>query len=96
MESPDADKPVAKLELDTRSEGPLECEQCGEEIEHVLLMEDGGVVCPECRTPVPAFAEFKKVIMSVEPVKLKGRGHVHSDRCRERGCRFDFPEVDEE
>ncbi len=93
---PDADKPVAKLELDTRSQGPLLCDDCGEELEHVLLMEDGGVACPECRSLIPAFEQFSKVIMSAAPVKLKGAAHTCGDRCRERGCKYDFPKEEDE
>ena len=56
-ESGDADKPVARLQIDTRAYGPLVCEHCEEhdpdyaEAETALLMEDGGVVCEECHTP---------------------------------------------
>jgi hypothetical protein len=98
----DADKPVARLQIDTRAYGPLICKHCEQydednaEQETALLMEDGGVVCPECRTPFEAFEQFSGIITSVQPVKLKGRGHVCGDRCRERGCRFDFPQEEEE
>lgn len=99
----DADKPVARLQIDTNAYGPLICEDCekrGDEYEgereEALLMEDGGIVCPECRTPFPAFDQFSSLITSVQPVRLKGRGHVCGDRCRERGCKYDMPEVDED
>lgn len=105
VNEPDADKPVALLRLDVRGMGPLVCEHCeefepedsaGGELEEVFLMEDGGVVCPQCRTPLPNFEEFSRVITSVSPVKLKGAGHVCGDRCRERGCRYGFPEAERE
>lgn len=94
----DADKPIAKLEIDDRQHGPLVCEygNCAAELDHVLLMEDGGVCCPECRSHVPAFAQFSKAVLSVQPVKLKGRGHVCGDGCRRHGCKFDHPEIAEE
>lgn len=85
MSDPDADKPVARLEIDTRAHGPLVCEYCESiddpdaELEHVLLMEDGSVVCPKCHTDIPAFQEFKKAIMSVEPVKVRGGGRKGYD-----------------
>lgn len=91
----DADKPIARLALDTRSMGPIPCEQCDEENEDALLMEDGAVVCPECRTPYPAFEQFSSLITSVSPAKLKGAGHVCGDHCRARGCKYGFPEEDE-
>jgi hypothetical protein len=71
MADPDADKPVAKLQLDTRSDGPWECEECHEEMTHVFLMEDGGVCCPHCKGYVTAFQEMSDVIVSAKPVKLK-------------------------
>lgn len=98
-----ADKPVARLQIDTNAYGPLICERCekiGDEYEgereEVLLMEDGGIVCPECRSPFPAFDQFSSLITSVSPVKIKGAGHVCGDRCRERGCKYAFPEEDED
>jgi hypothetical protein len=73
----DADKPVARLQIDTRAYGPLVCEHCEEhdpdyaEAETALLMEDGGVVCEECHTPFKAFEQFSGVVTSVEPVKVR-------------------------
>ena len=67
----DADKPVARLQLDTRSMGPIPCDECEAENEEALLMEDGAVVCPECKTALPAFEQFSTVITSASPVKLK-------------------------
>jgi hypothetical protein len=73
----DADKPVARLQIDTRAYGPLECEHCEEHdpdyegAETALLMEDGGIVCEECRTPFKAFEQFSGVVSSVQPVKAK-------------------------
>jgi hypothetical protein len=94
----DADKPVARFQIDTRAYGPLICAHCDKhdeehaESETALLMEDGGVVCPHCRTPFEAFEQFSNIITSVEPVKIKGAGHVCGDRCRRRGCKYDFPQ----
>jgi hypothetical protein len=79
MDSPDADRPVAKLHLDTRSMGPLICEDCEKyreedaELEDVLLMEDGSVCCPNCKSTLPPFEQFSSIITSVEPVRLKRR-----------------------
>jgi uncharacterized protein YbaR (Trm112 family) len=103
--NPDADKPVARLELDTRAMGPMVCEECEKtypddpeefELENVLLMEDGGVCCPNCKSHLPAFEQFSNVITSAAPVKLKGATHVCTDRCRERGCPYRHPEIDED
>lgn len=99
---PDADKPVARLEIDTRAYGPLICEHCDEhdeehaENETALLMEDGGVVCPHCRTPFKAFEQFSGIVTSVRPVKLKGAGHVCGDRCREKGCPYGLPQEEDD
>lgn len=99
---PDADKPIAKLHIDTRAYGPLICEHCDEhdeehaEAETALLMEDGGVVCKRCRTPYKAFEQFSGIVTAVAPVKLKGARHTCGDRCREQGCEYDLPEVDED
>ena len=76
----DADKPIARLRIDTRAYGPLICENCEEineddaEQENALLMEDGGVVCEKCHTPFEAFDQFSGIITSVEPVKVRGGG----------------------
>jgi hypothetical protein len=86
METPDADKPVAKLSIDTRSTGPIICEDCDAENEDVLLMEDGGICCPECRSRLKAFEHISGIIVAAAPVKLKRQRHVCGDRCRERGC----------
>jgi hypothetical protein len=73
----DADKPVAKLQIDTRAYGPLICEHCDEhdedyaEAETALLMEDGGVVCEQCHTPFKAFEQFSGIVTSVEPVRAR-------------------------
>lgn len=76
--SADADKPVARLQIDTRAYGPLICEHCSDseaedegEKEVALLMEDGGVVCEECHTPFKAFEQFSAIITSVEQVKAR-------------------------
>lgn len=95
-DDPDPDRPVARLYLDTRGQGPAFCASCEAENEEALLMEDGGVACPECKSILPGFDEFSKVITSVQPVKLRGAGHTHTDRCRERGCRYSYPEIEEE
>lgn len=76
----DADKPVARLQIDTRAYGPLICEHCDEhdeehaEAETALLMEDGGVVCEHCHTPFKAFEQFSGIVTAVEPVKARGGG----------------------
>ncbi len=78
----DADKPVARLAIDTRAYGPLICEHCeevepegsefeGGEFEEALLMEDGSVVCPRCHTTFEAFQQFSGVVTSVQPVKTR-------------------------
>ena len=79
----DADKPVARLQIDTRAYGPLICKHCEQydednaEQETALLMEDGGVVCPECRTPFEAFEQFSGVVSSVQPVKSRRSTGAH-------------------
>ena len=78
-DDPDADKPVAKLHIDTRAFGPLACEECAGdedegEREEVLLMEDGSIVCPKCHTTFPAFDQFSSLITAVEPVRVRGGG----------------------
>jgi len=91
---PDADTPVAKLKIDTRAYGPLICPHCDEhdeehaEQEEALLMGDGSVVCPRCKTSFPAFEQFDALITSVEPVRGRGRRHVCGDQCRGYGCRY--------
>ena len=76
----DADKPVARLQIDTRAYGPLVCGHCEDhkpehaEAETALLMEDGAVVCEHCHTPFEAFEQFSGVVTSVEPVKVRGGG----------------------
>ncbi len=99
----DADKPVARLQIDTRAYGPLICEECekaGDECdgerEEALMMEGGAIVCPECRTPFQAFDQFSSLITSVRPVKIKGRNHVCGDRCREEGCPLGLPQEEDE
>ena len=71
MSHPDADRPVARLHLDTRAMGPAFCEECEAENEDALLMEDGSVVCPECKSDMPSFEQFSSILTSVEPVRLK-------------------------
>lgn len=77
---PDADKPIARLEIDTRAYGPLICEHCDQENEEegereaALLMEDGAVVCDRCLTPFEVFEQFSGVIASVSQVKAKDLG----------------------
>lgn len=63
--------PVARLILDTRSYGPAHCPVCDADIEDVFLMTDGKIVCPDCRTPVPAFEEFSSYIHSVVPATAR-------------------------
>jgi len=100
--SADADKPVARLQIDTRAYGPLICEHCDSEDESngeketALLMEDGGVVCEDCRTPFKPFEQFSGIISSVQSDQLKGAGHVCGDGCRERGCKYGLPQEEDE
>ncbi len=81
----DADKPVARLQIDTRAYGPLICEHCDEhdeehaEAETALLMEDGAFVCEQCHTPFKAFEQVSGIITSVEPVKVRGGGRKGFD-----------------
>jgi len=100
---PDADKPVARLQIDTRAYGPLICETCDEnddeehaEAETAMLMEDGSVVCAHCRSPFKAFEQFSRIITAVTPVKVRGGDHVCDDECREHGCEYSFPEEEED
>jgi len=74
----DADKPIARLAIDSRAYGPLICEHCADsgdetegEREEALLMEDGGIVCEECHTPFKAFEQFSAVVTSVQPVRVR-------------------------
>jgi hypothetical protein len=79
----DADKPIARLQIDTRAYGPLDCEHCEEHdpeyegAETALLMEDGAVVCEECHTPFKAFEQFSGVVSSVEPLKVRRSTGAH-------------------
>lgn len=89
-----AEKPVARLILDSRSFGPAYCEKCEDELEEVLLMTDASVACPDCLTKVEGFDELYNVFTSVQPLKPYGSpakvkssmAHVHDDRCRSYGC----------
>ena len=62
----EGEKPVAILRLDTRSYGPAECEECDCDLEELLLLTDGSLVCPECKTPVEGFGEFSEGLTSAE------------------------------
>jgi hypothetical protein len=45
--------PVARIALDTRTHGALECEGCGQDLEDVFLMTDGALVCVRCGRDIP-------------------------------------------
>lgn len=84
------EKPVAKVQLDTRAHGPYTCTQCDAENENAILMTDGRLICPECGTPMESFGAFSDLVTSVAPIK---RGdvdmrtwHCCDDQCRSRGC----------
>lgn len=67
-------KPVAKLTLDTRSWGPASCERCDEDVEDVILMSDGTLVCADCKTPMRGgdfFDRFGEVFTSAVQIPSK-------------------------
>lgn len=63
-----AEKPVAKLALNTRTHGTYFCQNCKTENKDALLMSDASIVCPKCKTPMPEFQPFAGVVMSAAPV----------------------------
>jgi hypothetical protein len=87
------EKPVAKVQLDTRAHGPFLCTQCSAENEDAILMTDGRLVCPDCGTPMEEFQPWYDLVVSVAPVKRGDvdmrRWHCCDDQCRSRGCRWE-------
>ena len=64
-----AEKPVARMILDTRSFGPAYCEKCEDELEEVLLTTDATFVCPDCRTTVEGFEDLSNLFTAAQAIK---------------------------
>lgn len=75
----DADKPVAEIQLDTRAQGPIICDECEAEEESVLLMEDGAIVCKQCHSDLPAFHQVSELFLSAKPLRVRGGGRKGYD-----------------
>ena len=59
-------KPVARLQVDTRSWGPVFCGKCDSEQEEVIMSSDADFHCPDCGAVIADFDHVANLFTSAK------------------------------